>query len=182
MSVFEDLVGHDLEPEAAAGSGIDLSIFGRIAISLETLGEQEKRRQHWRDQVPGDEQIGAADMVPSSGTLLLDLGSVPQGRVWQVRRIIVGGALATSTPTGKAFAYAQGAPPSDLATANVVDSWPGFSSGAQGSTYGTHQLFLRQGEHLWIAITGGVASDRWVASARIEDFAEAAFLANYYAE
>jgi len=177
VSVFEDMA-----PPDAPAPGLDVSVFGRLAVSLETLNDREAKRQAQRDQVPGDEQIGVGGTVPSSGPLVLDLGSVPQGRVWQVRRIVVGGPKATDTPTGHAFAYAQGAPPNDINTANVVDSWPSFTNGAEGSTYGTHQLWLPAGEHLWVVIANGTPAARWVASARIEDFVEAAFLATFYSE
>ena len=127
-------------------------------------------------------EIGAGGTVPASGPLVIDLGATPQGRVWQVRRVVMGGPKATDTPAGSAFLYAQGAPPSDLNTSNLVDSFPSFTSGAQGSTYGTHQLWLPPGEHLWVVVSGGDEGDRWVASARIEDYDQAAFAESFYSE
>jgi hypothetical protein len=96
-----------------------------------------------------------------------------------VRRIVVGGSQATATPAGAAFAFRQGAPPADLNTSNVVDSWPSFSTGCQGSTYGTHQLFLRASEHLYVVTSGAASGAVWVASAQVEDWSEVNFRSTY---
>jgi hypothetical protein len=165
----------------SAGGGLDLSLFVSLGATLGTLadGLAADRERRSSMEPPGDEQIFAQGTVPSSGILVMDLGSVPLGRVWQVRRIVVGGPQANDTPTGAAFAFRQGAPPSDLNTSNMVDSWPSFTDGAQGSTYGTHQLFLRASEHLFVVTSGAVSGVRWVASAQVEDWSEANFRSSF---
>jgi hypothetical protein len=156
------------------GAGLDLSFFAQIAVSLGSLADSFKREQDRRDkmgQAPQDHAPVAQGTVGASGFLVLDLGSVPEGRVWQVRRVVIGEATATSAPSGAAFLVAQGTPPTSGAvpTISVVDSWPTFTKGAAGSTYGTHQLFLVAPEHLWVVVTGATTGAQWVASARIED-------------
>lgn len=193
-SVFEDggrgnpAAPVALTPNAASGpaddsdgSGIDLSFFVSLGASLGSMADsmQAERDRHDRFAPPGDEQLNADGLVPESGVLVLDLGSVPQGRVWQVRRIITGGPQATDTPSGSAFIYRQGAPPHDLNTSNVVDSFPSFSTGAQGSTYGTHQLFLRGGEHLYVVTSGATEGDQWVASCQVEDWEDNSFQSTF---
>jgi hypothetical protein len=153
-----------------------LGIFLRIAAGIEKLSEQaETERRRKESLIPGDETMVGQGLFPSSGNLVLDLGSAPIGRVFQVRRIVIGGSLATNTPAGSAFAYVRGQPPSDLSTIGIVDSWPSFTTGAQGSTYGTHQLWIPPASHLFIVITGGSAGLQWVAEAQVEDFAQKSY-------
>jgi hypothetical protein len=194
-SVFDDLgdVGrgapaapvHQPAAPVPAGAqgvpGLDLSVFVSLGAQIGTLAEGLDADRKRRDSIepPGDEPLFAAGTVPASGILVMDLGSVPLGRVWQVRRIVIGGPQATATPAGVAFAFRQGAPPVDLNTSNVVDSWPSFSTGAQGSTYGTHQLFLLASEHLWVVTNGATPGDRWVASAQVEDWSESGFQSTF---
>ncbi len=196
-SVFDDLgdVGRAppaapvtwAPPAAAPGSssdgtgGLDLSVFVSLGARLGTLADELTADRARRESMepPGDEPLFAQGAVPASGILVMDLGSVPLGRVWQVRRIVIGGPQANATPAGVAFAFRQGAPPADLNTSNVVDSWPSFSTGAQGSTYGTHQLFLRASEHLFVVVTAATPTDWWVASAQVEDWSEANFSASF---
>jgi hypothetical protein len=163
------------------GAGLGASFFLSLGASLGTLTDtlQADQRRRASMEPPGDEQLNAGGTVPSNGILVMDLGSCPLGRVWQVRRIVCGGAQANLTPAGSAFVFRQGAPPSDLNTTNMVDSFPSFSTGAQGSTYGTHQLFLRGGEHLFVVTSGAGSGVRWVCSAQIEDWADASFQSTF---
>jgi hypothetical protein len=165
----------------AGSGGLDLSVFVSLGAQIGRLasGMDAERERRASMEPPGDPVAQATGVVNGSEPLVLDLGSVPLGRVWQVRRIISGGPQATDTPAGSVFAFRQGAPPSDLNTSNVVDSWPSFSTGAQGSTYGTHQLFLRASEHLFLVVTGGDDGASWVAAAQIEDWSEATFQSTY---
>jgi hypothetical protein len=160
-------------PPDATGAGFDLSFFATISAHLGSLADSWKREQDRRDLMarcaPQDYQNTVSGTYTKS-PLCLDLGSVPEGRVWQVRRIVVGGPGATTAPTGKVFLYAQGAKPTTLVTSNVVDSWPSFTNGAQGSTYGTHQLFLVAPQHLWVAVATGTTGEQWVASVVVEDY------------
>lgn len=177
-------VWHDTyqEPgrEAAVGpatlepAGLDLSFFASLAVHLGSLAESFKREQDRRDEMvpPQDSNLVGQGVVNAAGQLVIDLGSVPEGRVWQVRRIVIGEPTATAAPTGSAFLLAQGAPPvaGNVPTTSVVDSWPTFAKGAAGSTYGTHQLFLIAPEHLWVVVHGGTSGVQWVTSCRVEDF------------
>lgn len=177
-SVWEDtaaapLIGAEAAAEVDLGP---LAIFFDIAAGIKKLGDEaEAERRRKESLIPGETQAVDQGLYPSAGNLVLDLGSAPPGRVWQVRRLTIGGVLATSTPTGSAFAYVRGQPPSDLSTIGVVDSWPSFSNGAQGSTYGTHQLWIPAAAHLFIVITGGTPGQQWVAEAQIEDIKASGF-------
>jgi len=163
--------------DGAGGPG--LSVFAEIGVTLGTLADGLAADRHRRDSMhpPGNEQLFQSGTVETEpGNLILDLGSVPLGRVWQVRRLVVGGTTVTTTATGSAYAFAQGAPPTDLALTDCVDI---FLTLPQGNTYGTHQLFLLPSEHLWVAFVGATDEQQYAASARIEDWDDAAFRSTF---
>jgi hypothetical protein len=191
-SVFDDTHRADpahpviLTPEAAAkgvpasedGAGFDFSIFVSVGAQLGSLVDGlEADREHRRSMIPpSNEQLFADGLMPSSGNLILDLGSVPLGRVWQVRRLIVGGVAVTTAATGKAYAFAQGAPPRDLNLTNGVGIYAALPA---IDKWGTHQLFLLATEHLWVVIAGGSSGQQYTASARVEDWDDATFRSTF---
>lgn len=191
MTVWQDesqpwnqaVPAHEAPPPDTAGDspgGFDFGVFAKLAVHLESMAARQDREDRRRSRmVPADITQAAAGVVPSTGDLVLDLGSCPMGRAWQIRRLVVGGAAANDTPTGSAFVFATGYPPADLSTVGMVDSFPSFSSGAQGNTYGTHQLWLVGGVHLWVVIAGGSAGVQWVAAFQGEDFEEEAYRATF---
>jgi len=195
-SVFDDMradpatpviltpqAAQDGDPAAASdgGSGFDFSIFVNLGAQLGTLADGlDADRKHRASMTPpANEQLFAAGKAPASGNLLLDLGSVPLGRVWQVRRLVVGGVDITTTAAGKAYAFTQGAPPADLNLTNCVDV---FATLPALNKYGTHQLFLLASEHLWVVVAGGSSGQQYAASARVEDWDDQVFQSTFSAE
>ena len=161
-----------LSPRAAAdggGAGLDASFFLSLGASVGTLTDEIRADRHRREAMlpPSDESLFASGVCPSSGTLTLALGSVPQGRVWQVRRVVAGGATVTTTAAGKAWVFAQGAPPNDLNLTNWKD---GFTTLPLGNTYGTHQFYMLASAHLWVVFTGATSTQQYTAAADVEDW------------
>lgn len=199
MSIFGD-VGRDVDPrgpitlspraasdgdDAAAtdgelgAGGLNASFFVSLGASVGELADGLAADRARRDarQIPGDASLFGSVTIPTGGTSgTVDLGSVPLGRVWQIRRLILGGAKVTSTPAGVGYAFAQGAPPTDLGITNCVDI---FTTFPQGNTYGTHQLFLLPSEHLYVVFSGATAGTQYSAAARIEDWAQDDFFSTY---
>lgn len=155
-----------------SGAGLGLDFFVSLGASIGTLADSiaaDRAERTRRQSPPGNEPLFNVGMVPASGTLILDLGAVPQGRVWQIRRVVLGGAKVSTTAAGTAYLFAQGAPPSDLNLTNCVDI---FLSLPRGSTYGTHQLYLSRGIHLWAAFVGATAGQQYGASGYVESWDE----------
>jgi hypothetical protein len=174
-----------LTPQAASdglpgdGGGLDLSFFVSLGATLGTLADTLQADRDRRDSMipPSNEQLLQSGFVDAGGDdLLLDLGSVPLGRVWQVRRLIVGRDAVTTAATGSAYVFAHGAPPRDLNLTNCVDI---FTTLPQGNTYGTHQLFLLPSEHLWVVFHGATATAQYTAAARVEDWDDATFRSTF---
>lgn len=193
-NAFTDSQRHDpagpvtLSPRAAdkggpdsGGGGIGVDFFLQLGATLGSLAEsmQAERDHREENKPPSNEVVFAAGVFPATGNLILDLGSVPLGRVWQVRRLIVGGVTVTTAAAGQAYAFAQGAAPSDLNLTNCVDI---FATLPRGNTYGTHQLFLVATEHLFVVVTGGTAGQQYAAASRIEDWHFGSFSSSYVAE
>jgi hypothetical protein len=191
VSIFSDDLRHDptapvaLSPRAAEDGGPDsenggvgVDFFVTLGATLGTIADhlQSDREDRESKIPPSNEVIFGAGTFPSSGNLVLDLGSVPLGRVWQVRRLIVGGTAVTTAAAGAAYAFAQGSPPADLNLTNCVDI---FTTLPRGNTYGTHQLFLVATEHLFVVVVGGTAGQQYQASARVEDWHFGAFTSSY---
>lgn len=163
--------------DSSGGPGLGVDFFLSLGASLGSLAESlQADRDRREDNRPADRSLYVAGTASAAGLVQLDLGSVPQGRVWQVRRLVVGGVAVTTSAGGQAYAFARGAPPTDLALSDVVDI---FSTLPQGNTYGTHQLFLVPSEHLWVVFSGATSGQQYAAAARVEDYDADAFDATY---
>lgn len=193
-NIFTDEHRHDpaspvaLTPQAAdrggpdsGGGGLSVDFFLDLGATLGSMAETMKADRDEREShlPPSNEVLFKAGTFPAAGNLVLDLGSVPLGRVWQVRRLIVGGVTVTTTATGEAFAFAQGAAPADLNLTNCVDIFPTLPA---VSRYGTHQLFLIATEHLFVVVTAGTVGQQYAAASRVEDWHYGAFSQSYSAE
>jgi hypothetical protein len=165
-------------PDSDGGGGIGVDFWLQLGATLGTLAEAaQAERDHRESQLPpSNEVVFAAGTFPASGNLILDLGSVPLGRVWQVRRIIVGGVSVLTAAAGQAFVFAQGAAPVDLNITNCVDI---FLTLPRGDTYGTHQLFLVATEHLFVVVNGGTPGQQYAAASRIEDWHFGSFTSSF---
>lgn len=168
------LAAQDGGPDSGGG-GLGVDFWVSLGASLGSLVNDMRADRDAAatsaPQAPADVPLYQAGK-PISGTVTLDLGAVPQGKVWQVRRIIIGGITVTTTAAGTGYLFARGAPPTDLSLSDCVDI---FSTLPQGNTYGTHQLFLLGGEHLWVVITGATSAQQYAAAARVEEWDAGAF-------
>lgn len=158
------------------GRTLNLGIFADLALQIGSLASRVgKAVDAWEAalrKVPGDYQYAQTAAYPSSGNLVFDLGSPAQGQFWQVRRLIVGGLTIADTPAGVAWVAVQGSAPNQEGTtvnlANVAD----FTSQTfpQRAFYGTHEVIVLPGEHLYVVISGGTSGTHYSASAKAEVF------------
>lgn len=164
-------------PDSTSGGGVGVDFWLTLGATLGTLADTlQAEHEERRPCVPGDAQLFASAVVPASGTVVFDLGSVPLGRIWHVRRLAVGGVSISATAAGTGYAFSQGAPPADLNLTNLVDILTPLPAVHR---YGTHQFFLRPTEHLWVVCATGTAGQQYAASARLEDWDERAFIRSH---
>lgn len=158
------------------GGGINLGVFAELAVRIGGLAAQMEKAQErfeaWARAIPGDYQNAQAASYPASGNLMLDLGSPAQGTFWSVRYIIVGGSDITTTPAGTAWVCVMGSPPNEAGGNVNLAQVRDFTSGTfpQRAFYGTHELIVDAGEHLYVIFTSGTSGTQYVASMKAETF------------
>ena len=169
-------------PDGGGGGGptLNLGVFADLALSIGSLASRVDRAidayEAGLRKIPGDYQFAQSGVYPSSGNLLLDLGTPAQGQFWQVRCLIVGGSDITTTPAGTAWVVVQGSAANtagqNVNLANVKD----FTSGTfpQRAFYGTHEVIVLPGEHLYVVVTAGTSTTQYTASMKAEVFDTAA--------
>lgn len=166
----------DVSGKVAGAGGGGLAVFADLALKIGGLCERIDRQQDdWARliaTIPGDYQNAVAGAFPASGTLALDLGSPAQGTFWNVRRLIIGGADITTTPAGTGWVFVQGSPPNQNGANPSIAQAADITSGAlpQKAFYGTHELAVAPGEHLWVIVVGGTNGTQYVASVKAETY------------
>ena len=147
---------------------------GDLTSSLDA--EQRRRKEHERSMIPVDAPLAAAGTFPAAGNLALDLGYPPQGKVWLLRRVVVGGSNWSSAVAGSAELYAS----SMVAPALAVDR-PLSQLADQANQlpnvafYAGRQVVLTAPTRLAVVIIGGTTGDIYQAGAWIEQYDLAAY-------
>ena len=161
--------------DAEVGAGVELggaslsALFG-IAGTLDGIKQQlaklhnlEESYQFGAIQV----ELGAsASSDAAQDTFEIDLGGPSYGRLWQVRGLIVGGPLWSSTRAGTALVVVNSAQNLTPVLSDVVDS---MSSLPAILHYSTSQLIVRHPNHLRIVIASPTASAQYVAGGGATD-------------
>jgi len=158
------------------GTDIDIGAKLHIAIGdlteeLRSQREREMAKQRAKQRLmPIDVPLIGSTVSPGSGTAYIGLGKPNQGFLWEVRSLIIGGALISSTPAGTAY-FLVGPPQglndnADAAIQNLRDiaNAAGSSPFPTVAFYGTRQFVVRPGEHLAVVILSPTASTTYVAS------------------
>ena len=155
--------------EADAGLGLELGGFSlKTLVGIQAgIDSLAKELNHIR-RIQDAYQFGAKD-VPFQGTVtsdasgdtcVIDLGGPTNERMWQVRRISVGGSLYTSTVAGKALVVVSGSRNTNPPTSDVADV---ASSLPLTAFYSTGHLIVRHPNRLFLVILTPTASTQYVA-------------------
>lgn len=99
---------------------------------------------------------GATVSTSDSVIAPIDLGGPTYGRVWQLRRLIVGGAQWGSTVAGSALVVVSANQPS--ATPPISDVVDQAETLPLPALYGTGQVIIRHPNHLYIVFLSPTAS------------------------
>lgn len=155
---------------------IDLGFLFKLGVNLNSSLEQmNKRLAHiealeaaYEERGPVRVALRAAEASDASGAaIVLDLGGPAHGRLWEVRRLVLGGAAWSSTAAGTALIVtgsgtASSAPP----LPDVVDE---AASLPKVSFYSSGQVVLRNPAHLYIVIDSPTASTTYAAGGEAFD-------------
>ncbi len=126
--------------------------------------------QRYQMKGPVDVQLRAAANSDASGDdLFLDLGGPSYGQLWEIRRLVVGGATYDSVVLGSGQVVVSSAIP-NIATVNtwdpaILDIVDQTATLPKVTFYSAAQIVLRHPQHLWIFFDGTLtASVTYAAS------------------
>jgi hypothetical protein len=164
MSIEADVVGGvELGPfslRALAGIGASLDAMSK---KLDRLRRLEEEYQFGAIEV----NLREAGVSAASGSLILGLRGPAYGRMWEVKRLTVGGALWTSTVGGTAIvAVSPAAGQLTPALTDVADQAASLPSVAY---YSTRQLTVRHPNHLFVVILSPTASTQYSVGGQATD-------------
>lgn len=162
--------------------GLDApGIFAKVSATLDVLThasrtthQAARRALDLLDQAgqlyPSPGRLAASTITPAANTnpVVLDLGGPSQGRVWEVRNLVVGGALPTTVVAGRADVFVSGAGASQQP--NSLLDWRDYASTLPNAAlYGAGDLALIYPENLFVVLTGYTVSTQYLALAGITD-------------
>ena len=135
-----------LSLNAIAGLGAS---FDGMATELKKWRNLEKAYQFGSVEVA----LRGSGVVDSNGdTLIIDLGGPTYGRLWQLRRIIIGGVTWDTMVGGAALVVQSANQPSvEPPLPDIADSVASLPS---NGFYSTGQVIIRHPNHLFVLITG----------------------------
>ena len=111
-------------------------------------------------ETPVQNNQAASGVFPSSGNLVLTLGTPDRGTFWEVQSVVAGGTDVNVSAAGKAGLYVT-ASPGAIGLNNCHD----FASTLPNvGFYGGRQLYVNDGEQLYLVIFGGSAGQTYVAN------------------
>jgi len=150
-----------------------LKIWAKVGVEL---GEQVKKQQAlttalWKKlqwATPVITRQVASGVCPSSGTLVLNLGSPDQGTRWTVHSFAVGGTDINVTATGKFGLYVNGYLTSSFSPGmgSLVDGaeWGATPDMPYTNQYGSDQIIVNDQENLYVVIFGGTSGQTYIAN------------------
>lgn len=157
--------------EASVGTLVDLK------LSIDGMCDQVKRlheryealEKRYQFAGPVQLQLRTSVVSPGSGNAAFGLGGPKVGRLWEIRRLLIGGALWSSTVAGTAEIYVTSAPASQALNsrnlADMVDQASGTTPPLPSKAfYSSGQLILRFPQELHIVLVSPTASTQYVAS------------------
>lgn len=161
----------------SAAVEVFLGIGENVKGMAHGLGDLAHSLRYLRKSQPVPDSRGADGVVEEDGRpLLLDIGVPVQGTVWDVRKVVIGGAdVATldgddwvaNVIDGFAGLYISGALPEAALMNpgnmnNVADVAAAFPAIAY---YPKESLIVRPQEHLYVVVYGGTSGTQYIANA-----------------
>ena len=155
--------------EAAIGAGINIgeASFGAlldIKASVDTLGdltrELLRQQEAYEEYGPVQLALRAAGVSAASGVLIMNLGGPSYGRLWEVRRLIIGGATWGATVAGRGDIVVAANTPNatNRSLPDIVDVAASLPSVA---FYSSGQIVLRNPQQLYVVIVNPTATTQY---------------------
>ena len=150
-----------------------LKVWAKVGVQL---GEQVKKQAEtneklWRRLQWGTPVITrqvASGVFPSTGNLVIQLGSPDNGTRWTIHSFAVGGVDISTTATGKFGLYISGYVNSGYSPGMgaLVDGaeWGATPDMPYTNQYGSDQIIVNDSENIYVVIFGGTPGQTYMAN------------------
>ena len=164
-------IGAEVDGEIDLGPLVLESIIG-LKASFDGVAEEMRKR--WK--VESEYQWGVRELPiravgrsdTGGDTLVIDCGGPPPMRMWEVKRLTMGGVEFTTSVNGSALVVvASSTPGSAPPTTDVADE---VASLPNVGYYSTRQLTLRNPNRLYVVILSPSDSTQYVVGGQTSDF------------
>lgn len=169
--------GLDTEPDTGVAfdfmAGLKLEV-GKLSSAVSKLATELEAR---KALIPMHyDAVGSA--VASGGIAVIDLSSsgLPSaGRVWEVKRWMVGGP-GVAAVAGQAWLLATAQQVANITSAantplgDVCGASPTGAGLPWGDTFGARQAMVNDGERLMVVVTGATNAATYLAAASVDDY------------
>lgn len=155
--------------------------LGRMADTLErTYRQAEEQFIERALDAPIYADFAFTKTFPTTGDLAFNCGGPAQGRIWHVKRLVVGGLTLATAAAGSAEAYSSGyEPTSNTSLSNLHDATILISSPQTDlpniGFYEDGQFVVQSGEYLWVVVRSGTAGQQYVVAGTAKDHRQAPF-------
>lgn len=152
--------------EGAIGAGLSigemsLGALVEIKASIDGLAKQVNRlvalEEQYQTRGPVQVPLRASGTSPSSGAFVLDLGGPSYGRLWELRRLVIGGNNWGSTVSGRAEIIVSSTRPS-LTARNLADIVDELTTLPARAFYSSGQVVLRSPDRLYVVLANPSAT------------------------
>lgn len=138
--------------------------LGTLNKHLRNIAKIEKAYEFGAQQVP----IRTSALSPASGSLVFDLGGPTRNRIWELKRLVVGGPLWTSSVAGTMLIVVS--PSAGQLTPALTDIVDQANSLPIVATYGTRQVVVKHPNHLFAVVLTPTASTTYAVGGEATDF------------
>ena len=147
-----------------------LKVWVDVGLKLGKQIEEQKAKadraaERLQRNTPVDYTLSQYGVFPSSGPLILNIGSPDLGTYWEVESVIIGGTEVNVTAAGKAGLYVTALPTvAGLGLSNCVDI---AQSLPNAGFYGRRDIVVTAQESIVIAIYSGTVGQGYIVSASV---------------
>ena len=154
--------------EAGLGAHFELGPVSLAAMAGLTSATQQlaKAQSDWIEQEKEYQRLGPVfvQLMASSPTdsgsdpLVLDLGGPAPGRCYEVRQLVIGGVLWSTTVAGNALVLVQPSAPAPNTAPGLGTVQDVASSLPKVAFYSSAQFRVQHPNHIFVVVVGGTAS------------------------
>lgn len=137
---------------------------GTLNKHLRNIAKLEQAYEFGAQQVP----LRTSSVSGTSGSLVFDLGGPTRGRLWELKRLVVGGAEWTSSVNGTMLIVVS--PSAGQLTPALPDIVDQANSLPIVATYGTRQVVVKHPNHLFAIVLTPSGSTTYAVGGEATDF------------